>query len=96
MILSAHRSVNKTGEKLASGLQSVATGVGSASNAALERLSRQGLALAGAGLSRGGGGMRHGMQGKVLAVENPLESKVRNGVFYQCFNQNYFLWTLLD
>lgn len=80
LALSAHRSVNKTGEKLASGLQSVATGVGSASNAALERLSRQGLALAGAGLSRGGGSMRHGMQGKVLAVENPLESKVRNCV----------------
>ena len=75
--LSAHRSVNKTGEKLASGWHSVATGVGSASNAALERLSRQGLALAGAGLSRGGGGIRHGMQGKVVAVENPLESKVR-------------------
>lgn len=73
----AHRSVNRTGEKLASGLQSVATGVGSASNAALERLSRQGLALAGAGLSRGGGGMKNGMQGKVVAVENPLESKVR-------------------
>jgi hypothetical protein len=77
LVLSAHRSVNKTGEKLASGLQSVATGVGSASNAALERLSRQGLALAGAGLSRGGGGMRNGMQTKVLAVENPLESKVK-------------------
>jgi hypothetical protein len=77
VVLSAHRSVNKTGEKLASGLQSVATGVGSASNAALERLSRQGLALAGAGLSRGSGGMRNGMQTKVLAVENPLDSKVK-------------------
>lgn len=78
----AHRSVNKTGEKLASGLHSVATGVGSASNAALERLSRQGLALAGAGLSRGGGGMRNGMQGKVVAVENPLESKVRGNLIH--------------
>ena len=93
LVLSAHRSVNKTGEKLASGLQSVATGVGSASNAALERLSRQGLALAGAGLSRGGGGMRHGMHGKVLAVENPLESKVRERiavVHFMAYNKTPF------
>eukprot|EP00804_Cyclotella_cryptica_P005690 CCRYP_000051-RA/>CCRYP_000051-RA protein AED:0.08 eAED:0.12 QI:0/1/0.5/1/1/1/2/176/995 len=81
LVLSAHRSVNKTGEVLASGLHSVATGVGSASNAALEKLSRQGLALAGAGLSRGGGGgmiLRGGMMsgGKGGVEENPLESKL--------------------
>jgi acyl carrier protein len=89
LALSAHRSVNKTGEVLASGLQSVATGVGSASNAALERLSRQGLALAGAGLSRGGGGVMRGGSGGCGVVENPLESKVREIVLTTGTNSWY-------
>lgn len=39
--------MGKTGDVLVSGIQSVATGVGSVSNAALNRLSKSGLALAG-------------------------------------------------
>lgn len=47
-ILNAQRrAMGKTGDVLVSGIQSVATGVGSVSNAALNRLSRSGLALAG-------------------------------------------------
>jgi hypothetical protein len=60
-VVNAPRSaMGKTGDVLVSGIQSVATGVGSVSNAALNRLSRQGLALAGGvvgnGTSRSGTG----------------------------------------
>lgn len=87
-VLNAQRTaMGRTGEVLVSGIQSVATGVGSASNAALNRLSRQGLALAGgvvggsaSGLSRGGGMSGTGGFGRsrrdVGKGENPLESKV--------------------
>mmetsp|Transcript_5786 Transcript_5786/g.12234 ORF Transcript_5786/g.12234 Transcript_5786/m.12234 type:complete len:1161 (-) Transcript_5786:2258-5740(-) len=62
-VINAQRSaMGKTGEVLVSGIQSVAHGVGHASSAALNNLSRQGLALAGgvvggsaSGLSRAGG-----------------------------------------
>ncbi|KAL7466434.1 hypothetical protein ACHAXS_006727 [Conticribra weissflogii] len=63
VVINAQRSaMGKTGEALVSGIQSVAHGVGHASSAALNNLSRQGLALAGgvvggsaSGLSRAGG-----------------------------------------
>ena len=47
-VLDAQRSaMDRTGDALVGGIQSVASGVGSVSGAALNRLSRQGLALAG-------------------------------------------------
>jgi len=79
------RAMGKTGDVLASGIQSVATGVGSVSNAALNRLSRQGLALAGgvvggsrSGLSRGGmGPSGFGRARKdMIAGEKVVESKL--------------------
>ena len=86
-VVNAQRSaMGKTGDVLVSGIQSVATGVGSVSNAALNRLSRQGLALAGgvvggsrSGLSRTGG-MGSGGFGRARkdsgAGDNRIESKV--------------------
>ena len=88
-VMNAQRSaVGKTSEVLVSGIQSVATGVGSASSAALNRLSRQGLALAGGvvggsgatGLSRSGGTVGSGGLGRRKDVgigDNRLDSKVR-------------------
>ncbi|KAL3783446.1 hypothetical protein ACHAW5_004378 [Stephanodiscus triporus] len=58
-VLSAQRhAVGKTGDALVSGIQSVATGVGSVSNAALNRLSRGGLAVLAGGEAMMMGGSR--------------------------------------
>lgn len=80
-VVNAQRSaMGKTGDVLVSGIQSVATGVGSVSNAALNRLSRSGLALAGGvvGGSRSGEPNGFGRMRKDSSVnhENVLESKV--------------------
>ena len=84
-ILSAKRhAVGKTGDVLVSGIQSVATGVGSVSNAALNRLSRSGLAvLAGGeaimmgGSSRSARGSRSGRDGMERSVTpTNMEKKV--------------------
>ncbi|KAL9185579.1 hypothetical protein ACHAXT_003356 [Thalassiosira profunda] len=83
LVVNAQRSaVGKTGEVFASGIQSVATGVGSVSNAALNRLTRQGLSLAGgvvggsrSGLSHMGGGFGKSRK-DAAAGENIFESKL--------------------
>ena len=85
-VLSAQRhAVGKTGDVLVSGIQSVATGVGSVSNAALNRLSRSGLAvLAGGeaimmgGSSRSARGSRSGRDGweRSVTPTNLMEKKV--------------------
>jgi hypothetical protein len=81
-VINLQRSaVGKTGDVVVSGIMSVATGVGSVSNAALNRLSRQGLALAG-GVVIAGAGTRTGRSGSSDFVRqagvgsNPLDSKV--------------------
>lgn len=84
-VINLQRSaVGKTGDVVVSGIMSVATGVGSVSNAALNRLSRQGLALAG-GVVIAGAGSRSGRSGShdygrsrkdTGAGGNPLDSKV--------------------
>ena len=86
-VINLQRSaVGKTGDVVVSGIMSVATGVGSVSNAALNRLSRQGLALAG-GVVIAGAGSRSGRSGShdygrsrkdAGAGGNPLDSKVSN------------------
>ena len=75
-------AVGKTGDVVVSGIMSVATGVGSVSNAALNRLSRQGLAFAG-GVVIAGAGSRSGRSGShdharkdASSGGNPLDSKV--------------------
>ena len=85
-VINLQRSaVGKTGDVVVSGIMSVATGVGSVSNAALNRLSRQGLALAG-GVVIAGAGSRSGRSGSndygrsrkdAGMGGNPLDSKVR-------------------
>jgi hypothetical protein len=84
-VINLQRSaVGKTGDVVVSGIMSVATGVGSVSNAALNRLSRQGLALAG-GVVIAGAGSRSGRSGShdygrsrkdAGAGGNPLDSKL--------------------
>jgi hypothetical protein len=82
-VINLQRSaVGKTGDVVVSGIMSVATGVGSVSNAALNRLSRQGLALAG-GVVIAGAGSRSVRSGshdharkEAGAGGNPLDSKV--------------------
>ena len=91
LILNAQRrAMGKTGDVLVSGIQSVATGVGSVSNAALNRLSRSGLALAGGVVGsrssshhvvgegdRGGGDHHHRAGGGGVVVgDKILDSKV--------------------
>jgi hypothetical protein len=89
-VMSAQRhAVGKTGDVLVSGIQSVATGVGSVSNAALNRLSRGGLAvLAGGeammmgGVSRSNGYGHHRVvvmrkdASAVVVGDNLMETKV--------------------
>ncbi|KAL7533846.1 hypothetical protein ACHAXR_005481 [Thalassiosira sp. AJA248-18] len=86
-VVNAQRSaMGKTGDVLVSGIQSVATGVGSVSNAALNRLSKSGLALAGGvvgGTSRSGemmgsSGFGRGRKDASAGVgdKNHLESKL--------------------
>jgi len=82
-VINLQRSaVGKTGDVVVSGIMSVATGVGSVSNAALNRLSRQGLALAG-GVVIAGTGSRSGRSGShdhvrkdASSGDNPLDSKL--------------------
>lgn len=82
-VINLQRSaVGKTGDVVVSGIMSVATGVGSVSNAALNRLSRQGLALAG-GVVIAGTGSRSGRSGShdharkdASSGDNALDSKV--------------------
>jgi len=82
-VINLQRSaVGKTGDVVVSGIMSVATGVGSVSNAALNRLSRQGLALAG-GVVIAGAGSRSVRSGshdharkEAGAGGNPLDSKL--------------------
>jgi len=82
-VINLQRSaVGKTGDVVVSGIMSVATGVGSVSNAALNRLSRQGLALAG-GVVIAGTGSRSGRSGShdyarkdAGSGGNPLDSKL--------------------
>ena len=72
-------AIGKTSDVLVTGIQSVATGVGSVSNAALNRLSRSGLALVGDRVVNASDrGSRSGVcVGKDVNVnENILESKV--------------------
>lgn len=72
-------AIGKTSDVLVTGIQSVATGVGSVSNAALNRLSRSGLALVGDRVVNASDrGSRSGVYvGKDVNVnENILESKV--------------------
>ena len=74
-------AVGKTGDVVVSGIMSVATGVGSVSNAALNRLSRQGLAFAGgvvqqAGSRSGRSGSHDYARKDASSGGNPLDSKV--------------------
>jgi hypothetical protein len=98
-ILNAQRrAMGKTGDVLVSGIQSVATGVGSVSNAALNRLSRSGLALAGGvvgsrssshhHVGEGGIGHHHNHNhraGGVLVGDKILDSKVSDIILCSIF-----------
>ena len=77
-------AIGKTSDVLVTGIQSVATGVGSVSNAALNRLSRSGLALVGDRVVNASDrGSRSGVYvGKDVNVnENILESKVSTRIY---------------
>jgi hypothetical protein len=94
-VLSAQRhAVGKTGDVLVSGIQSVATGVGSVSNAALNRLSRGGLAVLAGGEAMMMGGSRSNGYGhhrvvvmrkdaSAVAVRDNLMEKNVSLVFYR-------------
>ncbi len=103
-VLSAQRhAVGKTGDALVSGIQSVATGVGSVSNAALNRLSRGGLAVLAGGEAMMMGGSRSNGYGHhrvvvmrkdasaVVVAENLMEKKVSSFCLLIYLPPLYFL-----